>query len=84
MVLDRRAFIDVLTCDGFFLKDRVSPLDAQSLVTLWRGLPKKTLDPNRTRAPDAARRGAADAEYVDVEALFALLGVPWVEETNDA
>ena len=82
MVLDRRAFIDVLTCDGF--GDRVA-LDAQSLVTLWRGLPKKTLDPNRTRAPDAARRGAAeDAEYVDVEALFALLGVPWVEETNDA
>ena len=85
MVLDRRAFIDVLTCDGFFSEDRVA-LDAQSLVTLWRGLPKKTLDPNRTRAPDAARRGAAalDAEYVDVEALFALLGVPWVEETNDA
>ena len=82
MVLDRRAFIDVLTCDGF--GDRLA-LDAQSLVTLWRGLPKKTLDPNRTRAPDAARRGAAaDAEYVDVEALFALLGVPWVEETNDA
>ena len=55
------------------------------LVTLWRGLPKKTLDPNRTRAPDAARRAAAaDAEYVDVEALFALLGVPLVEETNDA
>ena len=37
------------------------------------------------RDRDAARRGAAaDAEYVDVEALFALLGVPWVEETNDA
>ena len=68
----------------FFSEDRESPLDAQSLVTLWRGLPKKTLDPNRTRAPDAARRGAAslDAEYVDVEALFALLGVPWVEETK--
>ena len=54
MVLDRRAFIDVLTCDGF--GDRLA-LDAQSLVTLWRGLPKKTLDPNRTRAGPGARLG---------------------------
>jgi len=46
MVLDRRAFIDVLTCDGF--GDRVA-LDAQSLVTLWRGLPKKNARPK----PDA-------------------------------
>jgi hypothetical protein len=47
-------------------------------------LPKKTLDPNRTRAPEAARRGAApDAEYVELEALFALLSVPWVEESEE-
>ena len=82
MVLDRRAFINTLTCDGFPSKGET--LDAQSLVTLWRGLPKKTLDPNRTRAPEAARRGAApDAEYVELEALFALLSVPWVEESEE-
>ena len=90
MVLDRNAFIEVLTCDAFgaavaSASPKASPLDAQSLVTLWRGLPKKTLDPNRTRAPGAARRRAApDAEYVDVEALFALLAVPWEEGRSDA
>ena len=82
MVLDRRAFINTLTCDGFPSKGETH--DAQSLVTLWRSLPKKTLDPNRTRAPEAARRRAApDAEYVELEALFALLSVPWVEESEE-
>jgi hypothetical protein len=75
MVLSRASFIDVLTRAACGLD-----LCAQSLVTLWRGFPKKRIDPLQTRAPEALKRtGGEDAEYVDVETLFEALNVPWVE-----
>ena len=84
MVLTRQGFIEVMTNADAHLQN----LCAQSLVTLWRGLPKQKIDTTKTRAPEAFKSGPQKdllhQEFVDVSDLFELLGVPWVEESLTA
>ena len=82
MALSRDAFVEVMTATHTNLES----LDAQSLVTLWRHLPKSKIDVQKTRVPESFKsvKGAdANAEYVDVDAVFSLLNVPWVETKDE-
>ena len=49
--------------------------DAQSLLTLWRSLPKVAFDPAATRAPKLATEAELNGEYVRIKDLLEAVGV---------
>lgn len=75
LVLSRESFISVmLGVPGLYEASR-GGCDAQSLLTMWRALPKLQFDLAATMAPKGVPRAVLEAEYVSFKDLYDALGV---------
>ena len=75
LVLSREAFLNVLLGVPGLFEASQGGADAQSLLTLWRSLPKLQFDLNATAVPKSVGREALQADYVSIKDLFDCLDV---------
>lgn len=75
LALSRESLLDVLLGVPGLSDASNGGVDAQSLLTLWRSLPKLQFDLGATAVPKSVGRAALEAEYVSIKDVFDVLGV---------
>lgn len=75
LVLSRESFLNVMLGVPGLFEASQGGADAQSLLTLWRSLPKLQFDLGATAVPKSVGREALQADYVSIKDLFDVLGV---------